>query len=103
MPARLVACKPFPGLVTDAEVERQREALLAAIAADGAATPVDEKAVSVPQYNGPFTLPWRRRNEVALVVTIADETEEAPAAEDEAAEAAPEAAAADAGRSSGSR
>lgn len=95
VPARLVACKPFPGLVTDAEVERQREALLAAIAADGAATPVDEKAVSVLQYNGPFTLPWRRRNEVALVVTIADETEEAPAAEDEAAEAAPEAAAAD--------
>merc|ERR1719502_1882286 len=69
VPARLVAAKEFSGLVTDAEVERQRVALLDAIEADGRVAPVDATAVSVLQYNGPVTLPWRRRNEVALVVT----------------------------------
>ena len=77
LPARLVAAKPFPGLVTDAEVARQKEALLASLAADGAYAPVDAAEVSVLQYNGPFTLPLRRRNEVAIVVTAAT-----PAAED---------------------
>jgi hypothetical protein len=38
----------------------------------------------VLQYNGPFTLPLRRRNEVAIVVTG---DVEAPLTEEEAAEA----------------
>lgn len=69
VPARLVAAKSFPGLVTDAEVARQKEALLESLSADGKYTPIDADAVSVLQYNGPFTLPTRRRNEVAIVVT----------------------------------
>ena len=66
--ARLVAAKPFAGIVTDEEVARQREVLLAAIAADGGTRPLDAGAYSVLQYNSPLTVPWRRRNELAIVV-----------------------------------
>jgi hypothetical protein len=69
VPARLVAAKPFPGLVTEEEVQRQKAALLEAIAADGSVVPVKESQVIVLQYNSPLTIPWRRRNEVAIVVT----------------------------------
>merc|ERR1719326_1696078 len=69
VPARLVAAKPFPGIVTDEEVLRQKAALLQAIVADGSVVPVDESQVMVLQYNSPLTVPWRRRNEVAIVVT----------------------------------
>ena len=78
VPARLVAAKAFAGLVTDDEVERQRVALLEALAASGLYEDEDEAAVSVLQYNSPLTIPWRRRNEVAVVVV------EKAAVEDEA-------------------
>ena len=68
-PARLVAVKAFAGLVTQEEVERQRAALLEALAADGSYAPAEEAQVSVLQYNSPLTVLWRRRNEVAVVVT----------------------------------
>mmetsp|Transcript_31385 Transcript_31385/g.98356 ORF Transcript_31385/g.98356 Transcript_31385/m.98356 type:complete len:193 (+) Transcript_31385:629-1207(+) len=73
--SRLVAVLPFPGLVTDEEVGRQREAVVASLASTattGASpceyVPVDPMQVSVLQYNSPITVPWRRRNEVAIVV-----------------------------------
>merc|ERR1719235_944603 len=69
VPARLVATKPFPGIVTEDEIQRQKAALLEAIVADGSVAPVDESQVTVLQYNSPLTVPWRRRNEVAVVVT----------------------------------
>lgn len=72
VPARLVAAKPFPGIVTDEEVQRQKAALLEAITADGSFEPVDENQAIVLQYNSPLTIPWRRRNEVAFVVTKKD-------------------------------
>ena len=102
VPERLVAVRAFAGLVTDGEVERQRAALAAAIAADGSVQPVSADEYSVLQYNGPFTLLFRRRNELAVVVedllsaANAEEqlteavSEEAVA--EEAAEAAAEAA-----------
>merc|ERR1719453_796524 len=68
VPGRLVAAKPFPGIVTDEEVERQKAALLEALATDGSVEPVDESQVIVLQYNSPLTVPWRRRNEVTMVV-----------------------------------
>jgi len=68
VPARLVAAKPFPGIVTDEEIQRQKEALMEAIMKDGSLVPVDESQVIVLQYNSPLTVPWRRRNEVAIVV-----------------------------------
>jgi len=70
-PERLVAVKSFPGLVTEDEVSRQKKALLSVL---------DETdfnvldGVSVLQYNSPFTIPWRRRNEIAFVVE--DSTED---------------------------
>merc|ERR1712118_485277 len=63
-----MGAKPFAGLVTDEEVSRQKVALLEALMADGTYTPVDDEQVSVLQYNSPFTIPWRRRNEGAIVV-----------------------------------
>ncbi len=86
VPTRLVAVKQFPGIVTDEEVERQREALVAAFEnADndqedevealsderfggGRLRIADPSSVSVLQYNAPYTIPWRRRNEIALIV-----------------------------------
>ena len=81
---RFVAAKPFAGLVTDEEVSRQKVALLEALMADGTYTPVDDEQVSVLQYNSPFTIPWRRRNEVAIVVerVVVEEEEEAETVED---------------------
>lgn len=70
---RVVAVKAFPGIVTDEEVERQRHVLLDVIEQEGAIEAVDASQVSTLQYNSPLTLPWRRRNEVAIVVTFDEE------------------------------
>lgn len=69
-PSRLVAVLPFPGIVTDDEVARQRQAVVSALAEATAPcyAPVEPLQVSVLQYNSPITIPWRRRNEVAVVV-----------------------------------
>jgi hypothetical protein len=76
VPERLVAAKAFAGIVTDQEVERQKNSLLDALAADGSFEPTDVSQVSVLQYNSPFTIPWRRRNEVVVVVTQKEVTGE---------------------------
>jgi len=67
VPERLVAIKAFPGLVTDDEVSRQKKALLSALVGTDMDV-LNGDAVSVLQYNSPFTIPWRRRNEIAVVV-----------------------------------
>jgi len=87
VPARLVAAKAFPGIVTDDEVARQKAALLEALAADGSLTPVDAEQLSVLQYNSPLTIPWRRRNELVLAV-VETEATPPPAEADAAAEGA---------------
>merc|ERR1712071_390225 len=66
-PERLVAVKAFAGLATDDEVARQKKALLSVVSGDSDRLSTDGK-VSVLQYNSPFTIPWRRRNEIAVVV-----------------------------------
>merc|ERR1740129_1786007 len=68
MPERLVAVKALPGIVTDEEIKRQRALVAGALAADGHVAAVSESVFSVLQYNSPFTLPWRRLNELAIVV-----------------------------------
>ena len=88
---RFVAVKPFPGVVTDEEVERQKDVLLRTLEESGTITPVLGAQVSTLQYNSPLTLPWRRRNELAVVVTLAEPEVDA---EVQAAEEAEEAAAA---------
>lgn len=72
VPERLVAVRRFPGVATSGEVKRQSEKLLAAVQADGSYTPVADGEYSVLQYNPPYTIPWRRRNEVAVVVSAVD-------------------------------
>jgi len=67
VPERLVAVKAFPGLVTEEEVLRQTNALLAALVG-GNVNVLDGDGISVLQYNSPLTIPWRRRNEIAVVV-----------------------------------
>ena len=69
VPERLVAARAFGGIVTEPEVERQRAALAEALGANGAGVDVAaEGEYSVLQYNAPYTVPWRRRNELAVVV-----------------------------------
>jgi len=65
---RLVAIKPFPGLATEEEITRQKESLLSVLEGAGVSV-ANPDEVSVLQYNSPLTLPWRRRNEIALVIT----------------------------------
>ena len=49
VPARLVATQRFGGVATDAEVARQRAALVEALARDGGYAPLDEDEFSVLQ------------------------------------------------------
>lgn len=67
VPAKLVAVKAFPGIATEEEVERQLLLLRTAIEADGSTKPLDD-GYTLLQYNAPYTVPWRRRNEVAIAV-----------------------------------
>jgi len=71
VPERLVAVRRFPGVATSGEVKRQSDKLLESLQADGGYAPVAEGEYSVLQYNPPYTIPWRRRNEVAIVVSTA--------------------------------
>ncbi|GMH94822.1 hypothetical protein TrST_g3383 [Triparma strigata] len=69
IPSRVVAVKSFPGLVTSSEVDRQKEKLLSAL--ENAEVAIQEDAEPfVLQYNSPLTIPWRRRNEIAVVVVF---------------------------------
>ena len=68
VPARLVAVKAFGGIATNGEIERQKTSLLEVLAKQPTLAPVDETQASVLQYNSPLTVPWRRRNEVAIIV-----------------------------------
>jgi len=77
IPERLVVVKTFPGVVTQGEVERQRELLAKALEADGAGLrQVNASEYSILQYNPPYTLPWRRRNELAEVVVETQEQDQ---------------------------
>ena len=68
--AQVVAIKAFPGLVTMAEVERQKAALIKILNEAPGVKIFNEEKLTVLQYNSPITLPWRRRNEVALIVEL---------------------------------
>lgn len=108
VPERLVAVKAFPGVVTAGEVKRQRAALSDVLLSEEGAgyQQVNASEYSILQYNPPYTLPWRRLNELAVVVlakpgaqaglqeATAVEEPAAAAARDVPAAAAKEAAAA---------
>ena len=62
----LVAASYFGGYATKDEVERRSTELVEAITASGGYTVAGEAYSAA--YNGPFTPPWERRNEVLVAV-----------------------------------
>lgn len=66
VPSEMVATLEFTGFATDGEIARQRALLEDALLTDGVM--FDNLSFKVLQYNPPYTLPWHRRNEVALKV-----------------------------------
>mmetsp|Transcript_125081 Transcript_125081/g.359117 ORF Transcript_125081/g.359117 Transcript_125081/m.359117 type:complete len:442 (-) Transcript_125081:162-1487(-) len=91
VPEQLVAIRSFPGIATAAEVRRQFEQLVQSFSEEGIYSPLEAGAFCVLQYNPPYTIPWRRRNEIAVEVAYnknnADRVARAKAAAAAAAEA----------------
>ncbi|XP_048127725.1 heme-binding-like protein At3g10130, chloroplastic isoform X2 [Rhodamnia argentea] len=68
VPQKIVAVVAFSGFVTDEEVKQRELKLRDALKSDGEFRVKEGASVEVAQYNPPFTLPFTRRNEVALEV-----------------------------------
>ncbi|GLT62672.1 hypothetical protein SLA2020_352910 [Shorea laevis] len=66
VPRRVVAVVAFSGFVTDEEVKRRELQLRDALKNDRRFQVKEGASVEVAQYNPPFTLPFTRRNEIAL-------------------------------------
>eukprot|EP00588_Corethron_pennatum_P004689 CAMPEP_0194298656 /NCGR_PEP_ID=MMETSP0169-20130528/60286_1 /TAXON_ID=218684 /ORGANISM="Corethron pennatum, Strain L29A3" /LENGTH=681 /DNA_ID=CAMNT_0039048665 /DNA_START=31 /DNA_END=2073 /DNA_ORIENTATION=- len=71
VPSQTLATLAFRGICTNAEIERQTQTLMDAIDAEPTLSCGLGHSVQVFQYNAPGILPWRRRNEIALVVEVA--------------------------------
>ncbi|XP_058088281.1 heme-binding-like protein At3g10130, chloroplastic [Magnolia sinica] len=68
VPKKIIAVVAFSGFVTDEEVKRRESKLRDALRSDTQFQVKEDASVEVAQYNPPFTLPFTRRNEVALEV-----------------------------------
>ncbi|GMH28721.1 hypothetical protein Nepgr_030564 [Nepenthes gracilis] len=68
VPKKIVAVAAFSGFVTDEEVKRREIKLRDALKNDRDFRIKEGAMVEVSQYNPPFTLPFTRRNEIALEV-----------------------------------
>ncbi|KAJ0088573.1 hypothetical protein Patl1_32510 [Pistacia atlantica] len=78
VPKKVVAVVAFSGLlfisfVTDEEVQRRESKLRNALKDDIKYQVKEGASVEVAQYNPPFTLPFQRRNEIALEVERKEE------------------------------
>lgn len=67
-PASNRAVAMFGGYAAKAQVEKQKKALLAALSKDSKWEMVPDDQVALAQYNDPFTPPWKRLNEVSVLV-----------------------------------
>merc|ERR1711934_427300 len=65
---QLVAVRKFLGVASDWEVREQHEIMRKALLAHGAYDIVKDGSYSLMQYNPPFTMPWRRSNEIGIHV-----------------------------------
>lgn len=65
-----VAVKTFTGLVTEGEISRQKAMLEDSLIS--ARVVYDSTTFRVFQYNPPYTLPWVRKNEIAVNVMMPD-------------------------------
>ncbi|XP_077235772.1 SOUL heme-binding family protein [Tasmannia lanceolata] len=68
VPRKIVAVAVFSGFVTDEEVRHRESKLRDALKSDMQFQVKESALVEVAQYNPPFTLPFTRRNEIALEV-----------------------------------
>jgi hypothetical protein len=66
--ASLRAVTAFPGLGRKADVADRSEKLREILKTDKEWRAVDDAPVILAQYNDPFTPPWKRRNEVSILV-----------------------------------
>ncbi|KAK1561811.1 hypothetical protein Q3G72_000981 [Acer saccharum] len=73
VPSKVVAVVAFSGFVTDEEVKRRELKLRNALKDDKQFQVKRGASVEVAQYNPPFTLPFTRRNEIALEVERKEE------------------------------
>ena len=90
--AETIAVREFTGFATGGEIKRQLSSLLDQLQRD-AVSIRDGDTYAVLQYNPPYTLPWLRRNEIAVPIAVAVAASDDVAAADAAAEAAAVAAA----------
>uniref|UniRef100_A0ACD5ZGG9 Uncharacterized protein n=1 Tax=Avena sativa TaxID=4498 RepID=A0ACD5ZGG9_AVESA len=74
VPSKIVAVVAFPGLVTDDDINQRESRLREALQKDTQYRVKVDSVVEVAQYNPPFTLPFTRRNEVAVEVEQLDGT-----------------------------
>eukprot|EP00933_Yihiella_yeosuensis_P060921 TRINITY_DN63721_c0_g1_i1.p1 TRINITY_DN63721_c0_g1~~TRINITY_DN63721_c0_g1_i1.p1 ORF type:complete len:503 (-),score=89.73 TRINITY_DN63721_c0_g1_i1:193-1701(-) len=70
-PEEIMAVTVFGGYARSKAVEEKTQALLAAVDAAEGLEVLDRNAIRLMQYNDPFTVPWKRRNEVAVPVRAA--------------------------------
>ncbi|KGN59135.1 heme-binding-like protein At3g10130, chloroplastic [Cucumis sativus] len=68
VPRKILAVVAFSGFVTDDEVKKRESRLRDALKNDKEFQVKAGSFVEVAQYNPPFTLPFQRRNEIALEV-----------------------------------
>ncbi|KAJ1394508.1 SOUL heme-binding protein [Sesbania bispinosa] len=68
MPRKIVAVVAFSGFVNDEEVKQRELKLREALKSDRQFKIKEGTSVEIAQYNPPFTLPFQRRNEIALEV-----------------------------------
>ncbi|XP_062219217.1 heme-binding-like protein At3g10130, chloroplastic [Phragmites australis] len=68
VPSKIVAVAAFSGFVTDDDINQRESKLRASLQKDTEFRVKGDSVVEVAQYNPPFTLPFTRRNEIALEV-----------------------------------
>ncbi|KAG4396484.1 hypothetical protein GLYMA_19G194936v4 [Glycine max] len=68
VPRKIVAVVSFSGFVNDEEIKQRELKLRDALKSDSQFEIKEGTSVEVAQYNPPFTLPFQRRNEIALEV-----------------------------------
>nr|APU54668.1 SOUL heme-binding protein [Crocus sativus] len=68
VPRKIVAVTAFSGFVTDEDVKHRELELRKYLRSDPEFQVINDASVEVAQFNPPFTLPFTRRNELALEV-----------------------------------
>ncbi|CAN1141929.1 Heme-binding-like protein At3g10130, chloroplastic [Linum perenne] len=73
VPKKVVAVVAFSGFVNDEEVKQREVKLRSAVRNDKQYVVKQGASVEVAQYNPPFTLPFNRRNEIAIELEMKED------------------------------